>query len=102
VTASAWLVAIKVVKEDGGSQHKLLGDLRWLTGDYRAAVQALDEALGTYHDIGTRDNVASALNSRGTLHRVGGELALAEGCHRRRPCYGRQRRSSSESARPTP
>ena len=57
--------------------------VRRLTGDYPAAAQALDEALGLYRDIGDRGGEAVALNERGTLHRVSGELALAQECHQR-------------------
>ena len=55
--------------------------MRRLTGDYPAAAQALEEALGIYRDLGDRGGEAEALNERGTLHRVSGDLAQAEGCH---------------------
>jgi tetratricopeptide (TPR) repeat protein len=42
----------------------------------------MERALGTYRDIGDRGGEAEALNERGTLHRVSGDLARAEGCHR--------------------
>ena len=58
-----------------------LGNVRRLTGDYPAAAQALEQALGIYRDLGDRDGEAEALNKRGTLHRVNGDLAQAEGCH---------------------
>ena len=48
----------------------------------RARPQALEQALGIYRDIGERGGEAEALNRRGTLHRVGGDLAQAQGCHR--------------------
>ena len=54
-----------------------------LTGDYPAAAQALEEALGIYADIGDRGGEALALNDRGTLYRLTGERSLAEGCHQR-------------------
>jgi len=31
-----------------------LGDVQWLTGDYRAASQALEQALGIYRDLGNQ------------------------------------------------
>ena len=58
-----------------------LGDIRELTGDYPAAAQAQEQALGIYRDLGYRNGEAIALNNRGTLHRVSGDLAQAEGCH---------------------
>jgi tetratricopeptide (TPR) repeat protein len=63
------------------SMHFLM--LLQLTGDYPAAAQALEEALGIYADIGDRGGEALALNDRGTLYRLTGERALAEGCHQR-------------------
>ena len=47
-----------------------------------AAARALEQALDIYRDIGYRGAEAGALNERGTLHRVNGDLAQAEGCHR--------------------
>jgi tetratricopeptide (TPR) repeat protein len=41
----------------------------------------LAEALDIYRDIGNRNGEAEALNDKGTLHRVSGDLAQAEGCH---------------------
>ena len=53
------------------------------TGDYPAAAHALEQALGLYHDLGERGSgEAEALNETGILHRVSGDLAHAEGCHR--------------------
>jgi len=52
------------------------------TGDYPAAARALEQALGIYRDIGYRGAEAGVLNERGALHRVNGDLAQAEGCHR--------------------
>ena len=51
-------------------------------GDYPAAAQALEQALGIYRDLGDRGGEAEALNKRGTLHLVSGDPAQAEGCHR--------------------
>jgi tetratricopeptide (TPR) repeat protein len=42
----------------------------------------LELALGILHDLGDRSGEAEALNERGTLHRVSGDLAQAEVCHR--------------------
>jgi tetratricopeptide (TPR) repeat protein len=52
-----------------------------VTGNFPAAAQALEQALGIYRDLGSRGGEAEALNERGTLHRVSGELAQAEVCH---------------------
>ncbi len=51
------------------------------TGDYPAAAQALEQALSIYRDIGDRGGEAEALNKRGVLYRVSGDLTQAEGCH---------------------
>ena len=56
--------------------------MRRLTGDYAAAVQALEQALGLSRGVGVRGGEAEALNEKGTLHRVTGDLVQAEGCHR--------------------
>jgi hypothetical protein len=50
--------------------------------DHLAAAQVLEQTLGIYHDIVGRSGEVTAL-MRGTLHRVSGALALAEGCHQR-------------------
>jgi tetratricopeptide (TPR) repeat protein len=52
-----------------------------MTGDFPAAAQVLEQALGIYRSLGDRGGEAEALNERGTLHRASGELAQAEGCH---------------------
>ena len=57
------------------------GDVRLATGEYPAAAQALEQALGIYRDLGDRSAEATALNERGTLYRASGDLARAEGCH---------------------
>jgi len=56
--------------------------VRRLTGEYPAAAQVLEQALGIYRELGHRGGEAETLNERGTLHRVSGDLAQAEGCHR--------------------
>jgi tetratricopeptide (TPR) repeat protein len=53
------------------------------TGEYPAAAQALEQALDIYRDLGDRGGEAEALNKRGTLHRISGDLAQAGGCHQR-------------------
>ena len=57
--------------------------MRRATGEYPAAARVLEQALGIYRDLGDRGGEATALNERGTLHRVSGDLAEAEGCHQR-------------------
>jgi tetratricopeptide (TPR) repeat protein len=52
-----------------------------MTGDYPAAAQALEQALGICRDLGDRGGEAETLNESGMLHRVSGDLAQAEGCH---------------------
>jgi tetratricopeptide (TPR) repeat protein len=59
-----------------------LGDVRWLMGEYRAAAQDLEQALGILRNLGHRGGEVQALNERGMLHRVSGDVAQAEGCHR--------------------
>jgi tetratricopeptide (TPR) repeat protein len=51
-------------------------------GDYPAAAQLLEQALGIYRDLGNRSGEVMALNESGTLHRATGDLARAEGRHR--------------------
>ena len=58
-----------------------MGRVRQLTGDYPAAAQVLEQALGICRDLGSRGGQAEALNDKGTLHRVSGELTQAEECH---------------------
>ena len=53
-----------------------------MTGDYRGAADALQEALGISHDIGNRGSEADALNETGTLHRVRGDPGRAAEYHR--------------------
>ena len=55
--------------------------MRRETGDYPAAAQLLDEALGIFRDLGDRAGEPEALNEKGTLHRASGDLAQAKGCH---------------------
>ena len=52
------------------------GIVRRETGDYPAAAQLMDEALGIFRDLGNSGE-AGALNEKGTLHRVSGDLARA-------------------------
>ena len=50
-----------------------LGDVRRVTGNYRDAGEALQEALGIYRDIGDRRGQANALSALGILRRVSGD-----------------------------
>jgi tetratricopeptide (TPR) repeat protein len=43
--------------------------------------QLLDEALDIFRDLGDRAGEPEALNEKGTLHRVSGDLAQAKECH---------------------
>jgi tetratricopeptide (TPR) repeat protein/DNA-binding XRE family transcriptional regulator len=54
-----------------------LGDVRRLTGDYPAAVQALEQALGIYGDLGNRLGQANALNNLGVVQRMTGDQPVA-------------------------
>jgi tetratricopeptide (TPR) repeat protein/transcriptional regulator with XRE-family HTH domain len=42
-----------------------LGDVRWIIGDYPAAAQVLEQALGLYRDLGDRLGQANALSNLG-------------------------------------
>jgi tetratricopeptide (TPR) repeat protein len=69
---------------DRRGQANALGELGvvWrMTGDYPAAAQDLEQALGIYRDLGDRSGEAETLNETGTLHRVSGDNAQAEKCH---------------------
>ena len=44
-----------------------LGAVRWLTGDYPAAAQLLEQALGIYRDLGDRLGQANALSELGIV-----------------------------------
>ena len=48
-----------------------------------AAAQALERALVIFRDLGDRGGEATAVNERGTLHRISDDLAQAESCHQR-------------------
>ena len=54
-----------------------LGDVRWLTGDYPAAAQALEQALGIYRDLGDRLGQANALSNLGAARRSMGDYPAA-------------------------
>ena len=54
-----------------------LGDVRWLTGDYPAAAQALEQALGIYRDLGDRLGQANALHDLGAVRRLTGDYPAA-------------------------
>ena len=51
-------------------------------GEYPAAARAYEEALPNFRQIGNRGGEAEALNNKGVLHRVSGDPALGEQCHR--------------------
>ena len=53
-----------------------------LTGDYPAAAQALERALGIYRGLGDQAGLVTALNEKGTLYRLSDDLAQAEEYHR--------------------
>jgi tetratricopeptide (TPR) repeat protein/transcriptional regulator with XRE-family HTH domain len=50
-----------------------LGEVRWLTGDYTAAAQAEEQALGIYRDLGDRLGQANTLSSLGIARRATGD-----------------------------
>jgi tetratricopeptide (TPR) repeat protein/transcriptional regulator with XRE-family HTH domain len=54
-----------------------LGDMRRLTGDYRAAAQILEQALGLYRDLGDRVGQANALLNLGAVRRLTGDYPAA-------------------------
>ncbi len=54
-----------------------LGVVRHLTGDYPAAAQALEQALGIYRDLGDRLGQANALNDLGKVRRAAGDYPAA-------------------------
>ena len=59
----------------------------------------LDQAVEIYRDIDDRSGEAEALNERGTLYRVSGDLAQAEGCHQQALDLARAIASSCDEAR---
>ena len=60
----------------------LSGISRLETSPWRAAAQALEEALGICRDIGDRGGEAVALNEAGVLYRVRGDPGRAAEYHR--------------------
>ena len=54
-----------------------LGDVRLLTGDYPAAAQALEQALGIYRDLGDRLGQANALTDLGVVRWRTGDYPAA-------------------------
>ena len=54
-----------------------LGVVRRLTGDYPAAAQALEQALGIYRDLGDRLGQANALRELGALQELTGDYPAA-------------------------
>lgn len=62
------------------SKAKALTDLgrAWQqTGDYRAAVQALEEAMGIFRDVGHRLGQANVLTYLGAVRRLTGDYPAA-------------------------
>jgi tetratricopeptide (TPR) repeat protein len=51
-------------------------------GDFPAAAQALEQALGMLRELGDRHGATEVLNELGTLHRLSGQLAAARESHR--------------------
>ena len=84
-----------------GEAHALsnLGAVRRMTGDYRGAAQALEEALGIYRDLGGRRGEAELLNKAGTLPRVRDNLGRAGAYHRQALDLARQIASPRDKAR---
>jgi tetratricopeptide (TPR) repeat protein len=70
----------------------------WGSPEYPAAGQALDEALSIFRDVGNRGNQIAALNERGAVHRLSGELASAQECHQQALALSRDMSSSSGEA----
>jgi tetratricopeptide (TPR) repeat protein/transcriptional regulator with XRE-family HTH domain len=54
-----------------------LGDVRWLTGDFPAAAQALEPALGIYRDLGDRLGQANAFRHLGVVRLATGDCPAA-------------------------
>ena len=50
-----------------------LGPVRWLTDDYPAAVQVLEQALALYRDLGDRAGQANALSNLGPVRLLTGD-----------------------------
>ena len=51
--------------------------MRWLTGDYPAAAQDLEQALDIYRDLGDRLGQAHALDDLGVVRRMTGDYPAA-------------------------
>ena len=58
-----------------------LGDVRRLMGEYPAAAQALEQALGIYRDLGDRLGQAGALNDLGIVRRLTDDYPAAAQAH---------------------
>jgi len=54
-----------------------LGEVRWATGDYPAAAQAFEQALGIYRDLGDRLGQAGALHNLGDVRWATGDYPAA-------------------------
>ena len=74
--------------------------MRELTGDYPAAAQALEQALGIYRDLGDRLGQANALSDLGDVRRLTGDYPAAARTWSRP--WASSATSATGSARPTP
>ena len=74
--------------------------MRLSTGDYPAAAQALEQALGIYRDLGDRLGQASALNDLGVVRRATGDYPAA--AQALEQALDISATSATGSARPTP
>ena len=75
-----------------------LGDVRLLTGDYRGAAEALEEALDISRDITYRHGEAEILNETGALYRVRGDPTRAAEYHRQAQTLSREVASPRDEA----
>jgi tetratricopeptide (TPR) repeat protein/transcriptional regulator with XRE-family HTH domain len=76
---TAAIQAARHLGDRNGEAHALSdsGELRLLTGDYPAAAQALEQALGICRDLGDRYGEVRALNELGELRRLTGDYRAA-------------------------
>ncbi|WP_280370787.1 tetratricopeptide repeat protein [Nocardia wallacei] len=59
-----------------------LGAVHWRAGDYTAAVDRFEAALGLYRQLGNRLGEANVLNNLGNVHEATGDYAVAADLHR--------------------
>jgi tetratricopeptide (TPR) repeat protein len=72
--------------------------VRRLTGNFPAATRDLQEATGTYHDIGNLHGEVTIFNESGTLNRTRGDLRHAWSCHQQALDLARQIGSAWDEA----